>query len=406
MNDIIKKYTSISLIKRILIALFIGAFLGLTVPSLEIVSLLGTLFVGALKSVAPILVFILVMSSLANAGGGLGSRFAKVITLYVSSTLISALIAVSASFLFPVTVSLNAGLAQGKVPDGIGAVLTSIFKSVVANPVSSLSDVNYIAILFWATVFGALMKTAASDTTKLLVSDFAKIVSLSVAAIIQFAPFGVCGLVYDAVSTSGLNIFYDYGMLVAELVVCILIAAFITNPLIVFFCLGKNPYPLVFKVIRESALTAFFTRSSAANIPVNLTLCKSLGLDKELYSVSIPLGATINMNGAAIVISIMSLTAAHTLGIHVDFLTALLLCVICSLAAAGSSGVAGGSLLLIPMGCSLLGISNDISMQMVAVGFIIGVIQDSMETALNSSSDVLFTATAELMEKKDELWKI
>lgn len=401
MKSLIQKYTGTSLILRIVIGLVLGAIIGVAAPQLSGFSILGTVFVTALKSVAPVLVFVLVMSSLANAGGGLGKRFQSVIVLYMVSTLCAALLAVAVSFAFPTTITLNlAEAAEGTPPGGIAEVMQTLLSNLVKNPVESLATANYVGILFWAVVFGMLMKGIADQNTKKVISDISEVVSAAVRFVIQLAPFGIFGLVFDSVSTSGLDIFYDYGRLVAVLVSCMLIIAFVLNPLIVFICLRKNPYPLVLRCIRESAVTAFFTRSSAANIPVNMGLCERLGLDRDFYSVSIPLGATINMDGAAVTITVMTLAAAHTMGIAVDIPSAILLCILATLGACGTSGVAGGSLLLIPMAASLFGISNDVAMLVVGVGFIIGVIQDSMETALNSSADVIFTATSEFLEYK------
>lgn len=399
----LKKWNSLSLILRISIGLVIGAVLGLAFPSLSWISILGTLFVGALKAIAPILVFVLVSSSLANAKGGNASKFRTVIFLYLFSTLCAAIVAVLVNFIHPVTISL-AGLdpSQGyAAPESMGAIVENLLKSVVDNPVAALSSANYIGILFWAVILGLALK-AASEYTKGVMQNLADAVSEVVRWIINCAPFGILGLVFDAVSTSGLEIFTTYGELVLVLVVSMLLVAFVVNPIIVFIALRKNPYPLVFKCIRQSGVTAFFTRSSAANIPVNLELCKELGLDEDMYSVSIPLGSTINMDGAASVITTFALTAAFTAGVNVTLPMAILLSIVSTFSACGTSGVAGGSLLLVPLGCSLFGIPNDVAMQVVGVGFIVSVIQDSLETALNSSGDVLFTATAEFMEWKKE----
>ncbi|MBR3195635.1 MAG: serine/threonine transporter SstT [Clostridia bacterium] len=398
---LIKKWNSTSLILRILIGLIIGAVLGLTLPKWTWIGILGTLFVGALKAIAPILVFVLVSSSLANAKGGHSSRFTKVIVLYLVSTLAAAIVAVLVNFIHPVTLSLK-GLdaAQGFVaPSSMGEIVKDFLMRIVSNPVEALVSANYIGILFWAVILGLALKRAA-DHTKKVMSDISDAVSEVVRWVISFAPFGILGLVYEAVSTSGLEIFTTYGELVIVLVVSMLLVALVVNPLIVGIALRHNPYPLVFRCIRQSGITAFFTRSSAANIPVNMELCEELGLDEDMYSVSIPLGATINMDGAAAVITTFALTAAYSAGVKVTLPMAILLSIIATLSACGASGVAGGSLLLVPLGCSLFGIPNDIAMQIVAVGFIVSVIQDSMETALNSSGDVLFTATAEFMEWK------
>ena len=394
-----RKWSEMSLVLRILGGLVIGAILGLIAPSWSWLGILGTVFVSALKAIAPVLVFVLVMASIARAGGGLGARFRTVIALYLLSTLAAAMVAVAGSKLFPVTLQLQQGAASS-APGALGDIFTNLLTNMVANPVASLVNANYIGILFWAILFGAGLKLLASEGTVKVVSDFADVITVVVKWIIQFAPFGILGLVYSAVAQSGLEIFTIYGKLVLLLVSCMLFNAVLLNPLWSFIVTGCNPYPLLWKCLAESGLNAFFTRSSAANIPINMALCKKLGLDEDFYSVSIPLGATINMNGAAVTITVMAMAVAHTIGVEVTFGAALLLCVITTLAACGTSGVAGGSLLLIPLACSFLGIGNDIAMQAVAVGFIIGVIQDSVETALNSSADVFFTATADLRSRK------
>ena len=398
MKQIFKKWTEISLILRILVGLAIGALIGIAVPQAGGIAVLGSVFVGALKGVAPVLVFLLVLSSLANANGGIGSRFRTVIILYLLGTLLASVVAVLASFIMPVNMDLVVGTGETAAPSGIGEVLMNLIKNMVTNPVSALVDANYIGILFWAVLGGMALNSIKADKTSAVIADLAEMVSITVRWIIQMAPFGVCGLVYSAVSESGLGIFTTYGKLLVVLLSSMAIVQLIFYPLIVGVFLKRNPYPLVFRCIKESGITAFFTRSSAANIPVNMTLCENLGLDRDFYSVSIPLGATINMGGAAVTITVMAMACAHTLGIHVDIPTAIFLSVLSALGACGASGVAGGSLMLIPMACSLFGIGNDIAMQAVAVGFIIGVIQDSVETAINSNTDVLFTATAEFYE--------
>ena len=398
MNKYVEKWVESSLILKILIGLIIGAILGLAVPQYEMIGLLGQLFVSALKAIAPLLVFVLVASALSKAGEGIRSRFKTVIVLYIFSTFLSAMVAVTGSFLFPVSMHLT---QAGKVtaPGGLGEVISNMLLNIFTNPLQSLSQGDYLGILFWAIVFGICLKQVGSPTTKNVFEDCANATSLIVKGIIQFAPIGIMSLVFSAVAESGLSIFIQYGQLILLLVACIGTVALITDPLIAAFALRRNPYPLVITCLKESGITAFFTRSSAANIPVNMRLCERLGLDKDFYSISIPLGATINMEGAAITITIMTLAVCHTLGITVDLPTTIVLCIISTLAAAGSSGVAGGSLLLIPMACSLFGIPADISMQAIAVGFIIGVIQDSCETALNSSGDALFSATAEYHDR-------
>lgn len=396
---LLKKWTESSLVLRILIGLIIGAVLGLLVPEWTWIGILGKLFVSALKAVAPVLVAVLVMASIAKAHGGLGPRFRTVISLYLISTLAAALVAVIGSTLFPVTLKLQ-DVAEGSAPGALTDVFSNLLTNMVSNPLASISSANYIGILFWAILLGMGLKLVASPGTVQVVSDFADVITLVVKWIIQFAPFGILGLVFSAVSESGLDIFTIYGRLVLLLVGCMLFNTLVLNPLWSFLATRRNPYPLLWTCLKESGLQAFFTRSSAANIPINMTLCKKLGLDKDFYSVSIPLGATINMNGAAVTITVMTLAVAHTLGIEVSFLSAVFLSVIATLGACGASGVAGGSLLLVPLACSFLGIGNDIAMQAVAVGFIIGVVQDSVETALNSSGDVFFTATAEYRERQ------
>ena len=396
--NIWNKWTQISLVKRILVGLVIGAILGMVIPSVKVISILGDLFVGGLKALAPLLVFFIVMNSLAHHKKGGSTNMGTVIVLYLVGTFLAALCAVVASFAFPSTLILVTGVEQA-APGGIGEVLKTLLMNAVSNPISSIANANYIGVLTWAVVFGLALREA-SDTTKTVLENVSDALSSSIKLVINCAPFGICGLVFTTVSTTGLKAFASYIHVILVLVCCMFFVALVMNPIIVFICTRENPYPLVFKCLKVSGIMAFFTRSSAANIPVNMSLCEDLGLDKEKYSVSIPLGATINMAGAAITISVLTLAAANTLGMAVDFPTALLLSFVSTLAACGASGVAGGSLLLIPMACSLFGISNDIAMQVVGIGFIIGVIQDSCETALNSSSDVLFTAAAELRHRR------
>lgn len=398
MSATFAKWQSMSLILRIVIGLIVGSGLAMAVPSNTVVPIFGALFVGLLKGVAPVLVFILVISALANASGDIGARFKNVVFLYVLGTLLSAVAAVGFSVAFPVDIKLTDAV-NNTAPDGIGQVLTTILTNIVANPVSAIMSGNYLSILCWAIIFGLGFKKLAGEPSRNFIADCAQVVSKAVYWIIQFAPFGIMGLVFSAVSENGLAIFVDYGKLLVVLVGCMLVIALVLNPLITFLFIKRNPYPLVLRCLRESGVTAFFTRSSAANIPVNMQLCKKLGLDEDFYSVSVPLGATINMEGAAITITIMTMAVAHTLGINVDIPTAIILSVLATVGACGASGVAGGSLLLIPMACSLFGINNDIAMQAVGVGFIIGVIQDSCETALNSSTDALFAATVEFHER-------
>ncbi len=398
--NIVKAYNSVSLIIRILCGLLIGAVLGLLFNNLQVITLLGTIFVGALKAIAPVLVFVLVVSALAQGNDKLDRRFGLVILLYMVSTFLASVVAVVGSYIFPQTIMLSEAAEADTVPTGVGEVLSNLLVNMVGNPIGAIVDGRYIGILFWAVVLGLASKRVASDSTKKLMEDIANIVSLAVKWIINLAPFGIMGLVYSNVSTNGLAIFTDYGKLLGLLVGCMLVVALVVDPLLAAIVLRTNPYPLVFRCLKESGVTAFFTRSSAANIPVNMELCEALGMDREMYAVSIPLGATINMDGAAITIAVMSLAAANTVGIHVSFATALILAFIATLAACGASGVAGGSLLLIPMACSLFGVDADVAMQVVAVGFIIGVVQDSVETALNSSGDVMFAATAEYSQWK------
>jgi len=398
MKKLWNKWTEIALVKRILVGLVLGAILGLTVPGATGISILGDVFVSALKAIAPLLVFFLVISSLCNAGNSHGGVIKTVIILYMFSTVLAAVIAVFTSMAFPVKLTLaTAAATDTAAPQGIAEVLNNLLLNVVANPVSSLVNANYVGILTWVILLGLAFR-AANDMTKNVLNDIANGTSTVVSWIINMAPFGIFGLVFNTVSTNGLEIFTTYGKLLALLVGCMLFIYFVTNPLLVYWCIRKNPYPLIFHCLKRSALTAFFTRSSAANIPVNMKVCEEMGLDRDTYSVTIPLGATINMDGAAITITVMTMATAFTLGIHVDIPTAIILSLLAALSACGASGVAGGSLLLIPMACSLFGISDDISMQVVAVGFIIGVIQDSVETALNSSSDLLLSASAEFRQ--------
>lgn len=401
MSNALAKWQGISLILRIIIGMIIGIAFALSVPGNTVLPIFGKVFVGLLKGIAPILVFVLVISALANASGNIGARFKNVIMIYIFGTFFASVTAVLACQLFPVTMKLT-DAATDAAPDGIGQILTTIITNVVANPVHALMNGNYLSILCWAIIFGLGFKKLASKGTCDMVADLAAVVSKAVFWIIQLAPFGIMGLVFSAVSENGLEIFVDYGRLLVVLVGCMFAMALIVNPLITFFFLHRNPYPLVWKCLKISGVTAFFTRSSAANIPVNMELCKDMGLDEDFYSVSIPLGATINMEGAAITITVMAMSVAYTLGIAVDVPTAILLSVLSAVGACGASGVAGGSLLLIPMACSLFGISNDIAMQAVGVGFIIGVVQDSCETGLNSSSDALFTAIAEFYDRRKQ----
>lgn len=399
----IKKYTETSLIIRILIGLIIGAVLGLVCPKAVAISIPGNIFIGALKAIAPVLVALLVCSAIAKAGEGIGGRFKTVITLYMVTTFLAAIIAVFAAKLFPVTIKLVAAEEGYSAPSGLKEIFEGLLVGMVQNPIKAVADANYLAILFWAIVLGVALKLLASSETIKVITQLSEAASKMVGWIIEFAPIGILGIMFTNVSTNGLSVFADYGKLILLLVGTMLFTSLIVNPLIIFLLLKKNPYPLVFKCLRTSGIPAFFTRSSAANIPVNMKLCEELGLDKDFYSVSIPLGSTINMDGAAVVITIMSLTAANTLGIEVPLPLAIVLSIVSALGACGTSGVAGGSLLLIPMSCALLGIGQDVSMQVVAVGFIIGVIQDSVETALNSSGDAIFTAVAEYYDRDKKI---
>ncbi|MET3558637.1 serine/threonine transporter [Streptococcus rupicaprae] len=395
MKRVLMIWGRMSLIRRIVAGVVLGVMLGLLLPKLSVIGLLGDLFVGGLKAIAPLLVFALVANALSRTRQGQKTNMRTVVMLYLFGTFLAAFVAVLAHFLFPVSLVLpEAGVADVTPPQGVGEVFQTLLMRMVDNPVNAVATGNYIGVLTWAVIFGLAMRSV-SEATKHLLDTFAEVTSKVVAGIINLAPFGIMGLVYNTIATNGLGIVAAYGKLLVVLVGCMLLVALLANPLIAFVMMRTNPYPLVFQCLRESGVTAFFTRSSAANIPVNLKLCEKLGLDEDTYAVSIPLGATINMAGAAITITVLSLAAVTTLGIEIDFASALILSLVATLSACGASGVAGGSLLLIPVACSLFGISNDIAMQVVGVGFIIGVIQDSCETALNSSTDVLLTAVAE-----------
>ncbi|UPA29643.1 serine/threonine transporter SstT [Terrisporobacter glycolicus] len=402
MKKLINKWNNISLVKRIIIGLIVGITLALTIPTqLAPIGILGSLFVGALKAVAPILVFFLVMAAICQHKEGQKTNIKSIITLYLVGTLLAGIVAVVGSFLFPVTLTLTAGAEGVTPPGGVGEVLKALLMNVVDNPVNAIANANYIGVLTWAVVLGLALKNS-SDSTKQVIVNASDAISQAVRWVINLAPFGIMGLVFDTIATSGIESLLSYGQLIAVLLGSMAVFALIVNPIITFIAIRKNPYPLVLRCLRESGITAFFTRSSAANIPVNMKLCKDLGLDSDTYSVSIPLGATINMGGAAITISVLALAAAHTLGIKVDIGTAIILSVLSAVSACGASGVAGGSLLLVPLACSLFGIPNEIAMQVVGVGFIVGVIQDSAETALNSSTDVLYTAVAEFGKRRKQ----
>lgn len=401
MNRFVEKIKNLSLINRIIIGMAIGILLGITVPQFTVFVMLGTVFVNALKAIAPLLVFFIVMSALAQHKEGHETNMKSIVILYLFGTFAAALVGVIASYAFPITMTLGEGATEVAAPQGIVAVLQSLILKIVDNPVNAIISGNYIGILFWAVLFGMVFRKA-DDSVKNILSQVAGATSHVVKIVISFAPVGIMGLVFTTVSENGVGVFANYGGLILILIGSMFFVALVVNPAIVYFMIRENPFPLVFCCLKESGVTAFFVRSSAANIPVNMQLCKDLGLDEDSYSVSIPLGATINMAGAAITITVLTLGAVNTLGIQVDFITALILSVLSTIAACGASGVAGGSLLLIPVACSLFGISNDIAMQVVGVGFIIGVIQDSCETALNSSTDVLFTAAAEFHQWKKE----
>lgn len=396
MKKVTKIWWQMSLIKKIGIGAILGIILGVLLPSLTVISLFGTLFVGALKAIAPLLVFCLVAHALSHARQGQKTNMKTIIALYLFGTFVAALVAVLASFLFPMKLVLSTAAMTTDIapPQGIAEVFETLLLKIVDNPVNALVTANYIGVLSWAVVFGLAFRHSNKQTKELL-ETLATVTSKVVTWIINLAPFGIMGLVFATVADNGLKSLKDYALLLVVLVGSMAFVALIVNPLIAFVMMRTNPFPLIFQCLRESGVTAFFTRSSAANIPVNMKLCEKLGLDPDTYSVSIPLGATINMAGAAVTINVLTMAAVHTLGITIDFGSALLLSVVAALSAAGASGVAGGSLLLIPVACSLFGIPNDIAMQVVGVGFVVGVIQDSCETALNSSTDVLFTAVAE-----------
>lgn len=399
MKNLVTRWNEISLVKRIICGLIIGIVLGLVAPQATALSLLGNLFVGALKAIAPILVLFLVMSALAKHQEGKQTNMKHIIGLYLLGTFLAGLMAVIASFLFPITLTLTQSTSDITPPGGIGEVLNTLMMNLVANPVDALVNANYIGILAWAVLLGIALRKAP-EGVKVAIESIADAISQIVRWIINCAPFGVLGLVFTTISQQGIDSLLSYGKLIVLLVGTMAFVAFVVNPIIVFIGIRRNPFPLVLKCLKDSGITAFFTRSSAANIPVNMRLCAELGLDRDTYAVSIPLGSTINMGGAAVTISILALAAANTLGIQVDFASAVVLSVLSAVSACGASGVAGGSLLLVPLACSLFGIPNDVAMQVVGVGFIVGVIQDSCETAINSSTDVLYTAVAELSKRR------
>ncbi|WP_405334347.1 serine/threonine transporter SstT [Fibrobacter sp.] len=395
LKTLVKKYNNANLVLRIAIAIVLGALLGLFLPSQKWISEFGVLFVGALKAIAPVLVFVLIVCSLATGKSNLDRRFGRIFFLYLVSTFVAAITAVLASVALPQHLDLVSSLTASSAPSDVAEVLHNLLVNAVSNPFASIAEANYIGILVWAALLGFAIKRISSEATLTVLHDLTNAVSLVVRWIINLAPLGIMGLMFSSVSTNGMGIFKTYGSLILLLVVTMLFMALVVTPAIVGLMLRRDPYPLVLTCLKSSGVTAFFTRSSAANIPVNMALCKRLGLDREFYSVSIPLGATINMSGAAITITIMTLATVHTLGLPLTVSSALIVCLLATIAACGTSGVAGGSLLLIPLACSPFGISTDIAMEVVAVGFVIGVVQDSMETALNSSTDAIFTATAE-----------
>ncbi len=400
MKTILQSWNNLSLVIRILIGLAVGTLLGIFAPQLTVIGIFGTLFTSALQGIAPILVFFLVMGALAQHRQGAPSNMGRVIFLYCMGTVLAAWLAVAASWMFPMQLNLSGAVAavEAHPPQGLSDVLNALLLNVTQNPVAALVKGNYVGILFWAVLLGLALRQARIETKNVL-SNAADCVTQVVRFVISLAPFGIMGLVFAAVSTNGIGIFTNYGRILALLVGCMVTMGLVVNPIIVFLNTRRNPYPLVFTCLKGSFITAFLTRSSAANIPVNMQLCKDLGLDEDSYAVSIPLGATINMSGAAITITVMTLAAVHTMGIGIDLGSALLLSIVAAVSACGASGVAGGSLLLIPMACSLFGIPSEVAMHVVGIGFIIGVVQDSFETGLNSYTDALFTATAQYARK-------
>ena len=395
MKKLVSAYIGTNLVIRIVIGLVIGLLFGIFVPGLAGVGTLGVLFVEALKAIAPIMVFLLVMCSLMESKGKIGKKISNVVILYLVSTLIAAFLAVVMSFLFPLTLALPESVATSEAPGSVSEVLTNLVIGIVSNPIDAVASGNYLSILFWSVIVGLLFKTNAKDSSKQFVVDVKDVFSRIMSGIIQFAPIGIFGLVYMIVSERGADALKNYASVILLLCSTMLIQFFVVNAIVVGVTIKANPYPLIFKCLAKSGITAFCTRSSAANIPVNMKLCEELKLDEELYAVSIPLGSTINMDGAAITITIMSIAAANTVGAQITIPMAIACSIVAALGACGTSGVTGGSLLLIPVGCALFGIDDNVAMQVVAVGFIISFIQDSLETALNSSSDVLYTAAVD-----------
>lgn len=391
-RSLLTRITQGSLVLQILVGIVLGVALSfVSPPAAKGAMLLGTLFVQALKAVAPILVLVLVASAIANRTRSHTSQLTPILGLYLAGTVAAALLAVTLSTLFPTTLALQVTDVDQSAPQGITEVLGGLLFRIVDNPFSAVIDGNFIGILAWGVLLGIFLHHAAESTRQML-ADVADAITHIVRIVIRLAPIGIFGLVAGNLAESGLSVLGGYAQILTVLLSAMLIMALVVNPLLVFVKTRRNPYPIVLTALRESGVTAFFTRSSAANIPVNMALCERLDLERDTYAVSIPLGATINMGGAAITITTLTLAATHTLGIQVDIWTALLLSVVAALSACGASGVAGGSLLLIPLACSLFGISNDVAMQVVAVGFVISILQDSAETALNSSTDVVFTA--------------
>ncbi|WP_107838488.1 serine/threonine transporter SstT [Metasolibacillus meyeri] len=400
MKTLFETWNRINLVSRIVVGIILGIILALIAPeALSGITILGTLFVSALKAVAPILVFVLVINALASHVSGKATNMKMVLVLYAVSTFLAGFVGVVVSYLFPTELTLKTGAQEIAPPSGVIEVLESLLFNIVTNPVSAIMNANYLGILAWAVLLGIALK-ASNDSTKTMLANISDAVTKIVQWIISLAPIGVMGIMFDIISTTGLSALQEYGRLIIILVVTMFFVALVVNPLIVLLVARRNPYPIVLTSLKESGITAFFTRSSAANIPVNMALAEKLKLNKDTYAVSIPLGATINMAGAAVTISVLTMATAHTLGIEVDILTAVILMALAAVSAAGASGVPGGSLLLIPLACGLLGISDDIAMQVVAIGFIIGVVQDSCETALNSSSDIVFTAAAEYAKER------
>lgn len=395
---LLDKFLDMSLVQRISCGIIVGIIVGIFLPSWTFITILGTVFVSCLKAIAPLLVFFLTAASIAKHKVGNETYVKPILFLYLGGTFLSALVAVVVSSIFTIPINLQEQVSE-KAPQNIGSVLSTMLTNVTQNPIQAIIESNYLGVLFWAVLLGLALRSR-TETTKEVVDQVSVALSHVVQLIIAFAPIGILGLVYQSISTTGLSGLAEYLQLVLVLVGTMLFVALVVYPLLTFLFIKENPYPLIFFCLKESAVPAFFTRSSAANIPINMMLAERLKLTKESYAISIPLGATINMGGAAVTITVMTLTTVQTLGIEASFASKLILSLLAAIAACGASGVVGGSLLLIPLACSLFGISNEIAMQVVGIGFIIGVIQDSVETALNSSSDLLFTAIGELSARK------